>query len=280
LAIKKPKTEHIPMIEFKKLTTIFARKRSQDLIKYVEEGISKEELLKKHGGTLALNRVNLRIPENEITVIMGLSGSGKSTLARHVNLLIHPTAGEILFDGQNILDFDKKQILHLRRYDVSMVFQRFALLPHKHVLDNVCLGLTAQGIHKKEAHERAKYWIDFVGLKGYEKFPPAQLSGGMQQRVGLARALATEAKVLIMDEAFSALDPIIRSEMQSQLLEIQQKLKRTVIFITHDLSEAVRLGSQVAILKDGEIIQVGSPQEIIEKPTNEFVASFVKDVAL
>lgn len=266
------------MIEFKNVTTIFAKQRSRDLIPLVEKEIDKDELLEKYGGTLALNRINLSIPTGEIFVVMGLSGSGKSTLARHINLLIRPTAGEIHIDGENILDYGRKEIQNLRRFNVSMVFQRFGLLPHKSVFNNVALGLMAQNVTKSSLKDQVHYWIEFVGLKGYEDFTPGQLSGGMQQRVGLARALATGAKILVMDEAFSALDPIIRAEMQSQLLEIQTELQRTVVFITHDLNEAIRVGSKITILKDGSIVQIGTPQEIVDTPVNDFVASFVKAV--
>lgn len=244
----------------------------------VQAGHSKEQILADTGHTLGLKNINLSINKGEIFVIMGLSGSGKSTLIRHFNRLIDPTAGAIKVEGTDVTQLDSKQLEQFRRHKMSMVFQRFGLLPHKTVLENVAYGLRIQGIDKHMANGKAFHWLETVGLKGYEKQYPSQLSGGQQQRVGLARALCTDAEILLMDEAFSALDPLIRSEMQEQLIELQQKLHKTIIFITHDLDEALRLGDRIAILKDGEIVQQGTPEEILLQPSTDYVKAFVSDV--
>nr|WP_321454896.1 glycine betaine/L-proline ABC transporter ATP-binding protein [uncultured Cohaesibacter sp.] len=244
----------------------------------VHEGLGKDEILARTGHTLGLKDINLSIKEGDISVIMGLSGSGKSTLIRHFNRLIEPTEGQILVGGTDVMSLSEKELEEFRRHRMSMVFQRFGLLPHRTVLDNVTFGLTIQGVKKKDANERAIEWLETVGLAGYENQYPAQLSGGQQQRVGLARALATNADILLMDEAFSALDPLIRSEMQDQLIELQEKLQKTIIFITHDLDEALRLGNNIAILKDGELVQDDKPEEILLNPATEYVEAFVRDV--
>ena len=241
-------------------------------------GQSKAEILTETGHTLGIKGVSLEIQQGEIFVIMGLSGSGKSTLIRHFNHLIAPTAGQILIDGQDVVSMNKQQLEQLRRHQVSMVFQKFALLPHKTVLDNVAYGLRIRGESRLESEQKARHWIEQVGLEGYEAQFPTQLSGGMQQRVGLARALATDSDILLMDEAFSALDPLIRNDMQEQLLQLQKKLKKTIVFITHDLDEALRLGDHIAILKDGELRQVGTPEEILLHPADDYVSRFVQDV--
>ncbi|SNY90144.1 glycine betaine/proline transport system ATP-binding protein [Cohaesibacter sp. ES.047] len=265
------------LIEIKGLYKLFGN----DPKKYmplVHQGLSKDEILAQTGHTLGLKDINLSIQKGEISVIMGLSGSGKSTLIRHFNRLIDPTEGQILVDGTDVMNLSIKELEQFRRHKMSMVFQRFGLLPHRTVLDNVAYGLHIQNVKKSEAHDRAVEWLETVGLAGYENQYPAQLSGGQQQRVGLARALATNAEVLLMDEAFSALDPLIRSEMQDQLVELQEKLHKTIIFITHDLDEALRLGSTIAILKDGELVQDDKPEEILLNPANDYVEAFVKDV--
>ncbi|WP_319498321.1 glycine betaine/L-proline ABC transporter ATP-binding protein [uncultured Cohaesibacter sp.] len=244
----------------------------------VHEGLSKDEILARTGHTLGLKDINLTIREGDISVIMGLSGSGKSTLIRHFNRLIEPTEGQILVGGVDVMTLSARELEEFRRHRMSMVFQRFGLLPHRTVLDNVTFGLTIQGVKKKEANDRAVEWLETVGLAGYENQYPAQLSGGQQQRVGLARALATNADILLMDEAFSALDPLIRSEMQDQLIELQDKLQKTIIFITHDLDEALRLGNNIAILKDGELVQDDKPEEILLNPATDYVEAFVRDV--
>lgn len=250
----------------------------ESVLPMVREGASKEEVLEKTGHTIGIRDVSLDIASGEIFVIMGLSGSGKSTLIRHINRLIEPTAGRILVDGDDVIELSQEQLREWRRFKMSMVFQRFALLPHKTVIENVMSGLHIRGTEGAEARERAEQQIGLVGLSGFENQYPSQLSGGMQQRVGLARALATDADVLLMDEAFSALDPLIRNDMQDQLIEIQQELHRTIVFITHDLDEALRIGDQIAVLKDGELRQFGTPDEIITSPADDYVRRFVKDV--
>ena len=244
----------------------------------VKDGMPKAELLEKHNHVLGLKDINIDMPAKRLQVIMGLSGSGKSTLIRHINRLIDPTAGEILIDGEDVLSFDKKQLLEFRRHKASMVFQKFGLLPHRTVEENVAYGLTIQGISRKEATEKGHYWIERVGLSGFEARYPGQLSGGMQQRVGLARALATDAEILLMDEAFSALDPLIRTDMQNILLDLQEELHKTIIFITHDLDEALKIADNIAILRDGEVVQQGDPQEVIMNPADEYVTDFVADI--
>lgn len=244
----------------------------------VREGLGKPELLDETNHVLGLNNISLDIPAQKLQVIMGLSGSGKSTLIRHLNRLIDPTAGEIWVDGENVMDMDTKALRDLRRFKMSMVFQKFALLPHRTVIENVIFGLGIQGVDEDEAKKRAAKWLDRVGLAGYEDYYPGQLSGGMQQRVGLARALATDADVLLMDEAFSALDPLIRTDMQSILLELQQELNKTIVFITHDLDEAMRIGDSIAILRDGELIQSGDGQDIVLRPADDYIAEFTREI--
>jgi len=264
-------------IEIKNLYKIFGDNPTAMLEK-VRNGLSKDDLNDQHNHVLGLSDINLKMPSKGIQVVMGLSGSGKSTLIRHINRLIEPTAGEVWIDGQNVLDMDEKTLRNFRRNNASMVFQKFALLPHRSVMDNTIYGLEIQGIASKEAKKRAAYWIDRVGLSGFEDNFPGQLSGGMQQRVGLARALATDADILLMDEAFSALDPLIRTDMQNILLDLQQELHKTIVFITHDLEEALRIGDQIAILRDGEMIQQGTPQDIVLKPHDDYIADFTRDI--
>lgn len=244
----------------------------------VHEGVEKDEILARTGHTLGLKDINLTIDRGEVFVIMGLSGSGKSTLIRHFNRLIDPTEGRILIDGVDVLGLSTKELERYRREKMSMVFQHFGLMPHRTVLQNVAYGLQVQGISGAVRNAKAGEWLDAVGLSGYGAQYPAQLSGGQQQRVGLARALCTDADILLMDEAFSALDPLIRNEMQDQLVELQERLHKTIIFITHDLDEALRLGDRIAILKDGEVVQVGTPQEILLRPADDYVEAFVRDV--
>jgi len=264
-------------IEIKSLFKVFGSK-SKGIIPLIQEGKTKQDILEQTGHTVGLKDINLTIKKGEIFVIMGLSGSGKSTLIRHFNRLIEPTEGRILVGGENVLQLDKFGLREFRRKKMSMVFQHFGLMPHHTVMDNVAFGLKIQGVNKKKRHEKAINWLKDVGLAGYENQYPSQLSGGQQQRVGLARALCTDAEILLMDEAFSALDPLIRSEMQDQLIELQEKLHKTIVFITHDLDEALRLGDRIAILKDGELVQVGEPKEILLKPANDYVEAFVRDV--
>ena len=244
----------------------------------VKAGISKQSLLTEHGHVLGLADINLAIADQEIFVCMGLSGSGKSTLIRHFNRLIEPTEGTISIDGQDVLGLSRHDLEAFRRQKMSMVFQRFGLLPHRTVLQNVGYGLAVRNLGKTDVYHRAMQWIEQVGLEGFEDHYPGQLSGGMQQRVGLARALATDAEILLMDEAFSALDPLIRSSMQDLLLELQTKLNKTIVFITHDLDEALKLGDTIAILNDGMVVQAGDPQDIIMHPADEYIENFVQDI--
>ena len=250
----------------------------QSVLPMIHAGKGKAEVLEETGHNVGINQVSLNIEQGETFVIMGLSGSGKSTIIRHINRLIDPTEGEIRIEGENVLEFDEEKLRELRRSKISMVFQRFALLPHKTVLENVSYGLIISGMEQEEAYAKAEVQIELVGLKGFEHQYPTQLSGGMQQRVGLARALATDAEILLMDEAFSALDPLIRNDMQEQLRDLQSRLHKTIIFITHDLDEALRIGDHIAILKDGELRQVGTGEEILLDPADDYVERFVRDV--
>jgi glycine betaine/proline transport system ATP-binding protein len=270
-------TDSQPLIKVEGLYKIFG-KQAKAQIDLAKQGMSKAELMEKNGHALGLNNINLDIDAGEIFVIMGLSGSGKSTLIRHFNRLIEPTAGAIWINGQNIVDLDKKALREFRRKTMAMVFQHFGLLPHYRVLENVAFGLKTQGVGKVEREAKAMQWLKDVGLEGLEKQYPSQLSGGQQQRVGLARALCTDADILLMDEAFSALDPLIRNEMQQQLLTLQEKLAKTIVFITHDLDEALRIGDRIAILQDGNLEQVGSAMDILLHPANDYVRTFVQDV--
>ena len=264
-------------IQVKNLYKIFGD-NPQDALKHVMNGVGKAELLDKHGHVLGLQDINIDMPEGGIQVVMGLSGSGKSTLIRHINRLIEPTSGQMLVDGVDVLGMGKEELRQFRANKTSMVFQKFALLPHRTVQSNVEYGLEVQGIGASERTERSQKWIDRVGLKGFEQNYPAQLSGGMQQRVGLARALATDAEILLMDEAFSALDPLIRTDMQDVMLELQTELKKTIVFITHDLDEALRIGDKIAILRDGGMVQQGNAQDIILRPADNYIRDFVKDI--
>ncbi|MFT5182259.1 MAG: glycine betaine/proline transport system ATP-binding protein [Alphaproteobacteria bacterium] len=247
-------------------------------IDLVRDGVSKQEMLDAHGHVVGLNNINLDMAGQSIQVVMGLSGSGKSTLIRHINRLIEPTAGRVLIDGRDVLEMSKEELRDFRRHRASMVFQRFALLPHRTVAQNVAFGLNIQGLDSGEVDDRVARWIERIGLGGYEDHYPGHLSGGMQQRVGIGRALATDADILLMDEAFSALDPLIRYDMQSALLDLQAELNKTIVFITHDLDEALRIGDSIAILRDGEVIQQGDPQSIVLNPADDYVADFVKDI--
>lgn len=265
------------IISIKNLYKVFG-KDPKGAMKLVHQGMGKDELLEKTGHVIGLNNVNLDMERHRIQVVMGLSGSGKSTLIRHINRLIAPTEGQILVDGQDVLQLSTNDLRELRRHKISMVFQKFALFPHRTVLDNVGYGLENQALEKKKIRDVAERWIGRVGLSGFETHYPGQLSGGMQQRVGLARALATDADILLMDEAFSALDPLIRTEMQNILLDLQNELEKTIVFITHDLDEALHIGDTIAILRDGEIVQNDDPQNILMKPADSYVANFMKDI--
>jgi len=267
----------LALIEARHLSKVFGPAPKAALAR-VRAGMSKDELLATTRNVLALDDVSISVERGEIFVVMGLSGSGKSTLIRHLNRLIDPTEGEIVIDGVDVLGLSIRELERFRRGRTAMVFQRFGLLPHRTVIDNVAYGLEVQGVAKAKRREVAAGWVATVGLAGYEDRYPAELSGGMQQRVGLARALCTDAEILLMDEAFSALDPLIRSQMQDQLMALQARLRKTIVFITHDLDEALRLGDRIAILKDGRLVQVGTPAEILLNPADSYVRAFVKDV--
>ena len=266
-------------IEVKDATKIFGR-NSKRAAQLLSEGKTKEEVLKATGATVGVKNASFDVLDGEIFVIMGLSGSGKSTLVRLLNRLIDPTSGHILLDGEDIVRMNKEQLREVRRKKIGMVFQNFALFPHKTILSNTEYGLEVKGILKEEREKKAKESLRLVGLEGYEEQLPSQLSGGMQQRVGLARALANDPDILLMDEAFSALDPLIRKDMQDELLQLHNNMKKTIIFITHDLDEALRIGDRIALMKDGEIVQIGTPEEILMNPSNEYVERFVEDVDL
>lgn len=241
-------------------------------------GKSKDEILSQTGATVGVNNANFSVEDGEIFVIMGLSGSGKSTLIRMINRLIEPTSGSVYLDGKDVAKLSKDELRQVRRKQLSMVFQNFALFPQRTVLDNAAYGLEIQGVGVPERHEKAMKALKRVGLKGYEEQYPSQLSGGMQQRVGLARALANDADVLLMDEAFSALDPLNRKDMQDELLELQDELHKTILFISHDLNEALRIGNHIMIMRDGNIIQIGTPEDILTEPADEYVERFIEDV--
>lgn len=266
-------------ITVREVSKIFGRntKKADQLLK---QGKTKQEILKETGSTVGVNRATFDIYPGEIFVIMGLSGSGKSTLVRMFNRLIEPTSGQVLIDGEDIVAMNKEGLRKVRREKMSMVFQRFALFPHRTVLANTEYGLEIQGVDKEIRKNKALEALKLVGLEGYEQQLPSQLSGGMQQRVGLARALANDPDILLMDEAFSALDPLIRKDMQDELLDLQSTMEKTIIFITHDLDEALRIGDRIALMKDGNIVQIGTPEEILMNPSNDYVERFVEDVDL
>lgn len=264
-------------IQIKNLYKIFGR-RGLDYVDRVKSGMGKTELNEEHGHVLGLQDISIDMPAGQITVVMGLSGSGKSTLIRHINRLIEPTVGEVLYDGVDVCKMNENALREFRRHKTAMVFQKFALLPHRTIIENTIYGLDIQGVPRAEGEKKGQYWIERVGLKGFERHYPNQLSGGMQQRVGLARALTNDADILLMDEAYSALDPLIRVDMQSVLLELQKELKKTVVFITHDLDEALRLGDKIAILRDGKVVQQGTGQQIVLQPADDYITAFVKEV--
>lgn len=266
-------------IKVDKLTKIFGR-RPRQAVNLLEENKTKDEILEETGMTVGVNQATFEVESGEFFVIMGLSGSGKSTLVRLLNRLIEPTSGSVWLDDQDVAEMSKEELRQLRRKKMSMVFQNFALLPHKTILKNTEFGLEIQGIDKEEREKKARESLEMVGLGGYFDKYPNELSGGMQQRVGLARALANDPDILLMDEAFSALDPLIRKDMQDELIVLQSKMKKTVIFITHDLDEALRLGDRIALMRDGSIDQIGTADEILMNPANDYVKRFVEDVNL
>ncbi|HFN3274175.1 TPA: glycine betaine/L-proline ABC transporter ATP-binding protein [Streptococcus pyogenes] len=265
------------ILEVKHLSKIFGKKQKAAL-EMVKTGKNKSEIFKKTGATVGVYDASFEVKKGEIFVIMGLSGSGKSTLVRMLNRLIEPSAGSILLEGKDISTMSADQLREVRRHDINMVFQSFALFPHKTILENTEFGLELRGVPKEERQRLAEKALDNSGLLDFKDQYPNQLSGGMQQRVGLARALANSPKILLMDEAFSALDPLIRREMQDELLDLQDNMKQTIIFISHDLNEALRIGDRIALMKDGQIMQIGTGEEILTNPANDFVREFVEDV--
>lgn len=264
-------------IEIKNLFKIFGKEPLEALRLY-QKGMSRDEILHERGDIVAVADANFTVEEGEIFMVMGLSGSGKSTLVRCLNRLFEPTSGKVIIDDVDIGMLDRKHLGELRREKVSMVFQHFGLFPHRTVLQNVEFGLKIRGVESSERRGKAMEALETVGLAGWEERNPQDLSGGMQQRVGLARALATDPEILLMDEPFSALDPLIRREVQDDLLELQNRLGKTIVFITHDLSEALKMGERIAMMKDGAIVQIGTPEEIVNDPATEYVASFIQDV--
>jgi glycine betaine/proline transport system ATP-binding protein len=265
------------MVRMRGLYKIFGA-RGKDVLHHVQGGMGKEELLALHGHVLGLNNINVDMQAGEITVVMGLSGSGKSTLIRHLNRLIEPTVGEIIVQGEDVMGLSENGLRKARQEKMSMVFQKFALLPHKTILKNAGMPLSVRGHDEATCDKEATKWLDRVGLSGYENHYPAQLSGGMQQRVGIARALTANTDIMLMDEAFSALDPLIRTDMQNLLLELQKELHKTIIFITHDLDEALKLADHLVILKDGAVVQQGEPQGILLNPCDPYIEDFVSDI--
>ncbi|WP_342505735.1 glycine betaine/L-proline ABC transporter ATP-binding protein [Sporosarcina sp. FSL K6-2383] len=264
-------------VKVEKVSKIFGS-RPKRVIPLIEAGVSKEQILADTGHTVGVYDASMEIMEGETFVIMGLSGSGKSTLIRCLNLLNKPTSGAIYVDGENVADYNKQQLKYYRQKKIAMVFQHFGLFSHRTVLENIEYGLEIRGIDKTERRQIAQKHLETVGLKGYEHQYPEELSGGMRQRVGIARALANDPDILLMDEPFSALDPLIRREMQLELLDIQNRLQKTIIFITHDVNEAFKIGDRVAVMKDGKVEQIGTPEEILESPANDYISQFIRDI--
>ena len=273
-------TENSPVkISCQNLWKIFGP-HPQEVLSKIKDGMSKEEVQERTGHVVAVKDVSFDVKDGEIFVVMGLSGSGKSTLIRCLNRIIEPTHGRTLIDGVDLGTLNRSELRMLRRHKLCMVFQHFALLPHRTVLDNVAYGLEIQGINKEQRYQKAREVLSLVGLKEWEKSRPDELSGGMQQRVGLARALAIDPEVMLLDEAFSALDPLIRRQMQDEFINLLYEVHKTIVFITHDLNEALKMGHRIAIMKDGEIVQIGTPEEIVSGPADEYVTEFVRDVPL
>ena len=266
-----------PIISVRNLTRVFG-KNPETALELHRKGRSKQEIYEETGSTLALTGISFDVMPGETFVLMGLSGSGKSTLLRCLNRLIEPTGGKIRIDGEEIVGMGEEELRMIRRRKLGMIFQNFALLPHRTVLDNVAFGLEIQGVPEEERHKKAEEVLQMVGLGGYGASMPGELSGGMKQRVGLARALTSDPDILLMDEAFSALDPLIKRDMQDELLDLQQRLEKTIIFVTHDLDEALKLGDRIALMRDGEIVQIGTPEEILANPGDAYVERFVAGV--
>ncbi|GAB7022688.1 glycine betaine/L-proline ABC transporter ATP-binding protein ProV [Salidesulfovibrio brasiliensis] len=264
-------------IRVENLSKIFGA-HPKKALKLLEKGLTKDEILEQTGMTVGVDNATFGVKQGEIFVIMGLSGSGKSTIVRMLNRLIEPTAGTVIVDGQDVTAMGDDELVKFRLHNMSMVFQSFALMPHQTVLDNAAFGMELAKIDKNKRRERAREALAQVGLSGWEESYPAQLSGGMQQRVGLARGLAVDPDILLMDEAFSALDPLIRTEMQDELLKLQEEHQRTIVFISHDLDEALRIGDRIAIMEGGQVVQVGTPEDILQNPANDYVRSFFRGV--
>ncbi|WHM39566.1 betaine/proline/choline family ABC transporter ATP-binding protein [Streptomyces sp. BPTC-684] len=276
-AVLRPIREvYVSTLQAEQLYKVFGR-RPDDAVRKLEGGADRDEL-RADGTTAAVIDASFTVEPGEIFVVMGLSGSGKSTLLRMLNGLLEPTSGRVLYGGQDLTGLSPRELRAVRSTKISMVFQHFALFPHRSVLENAAYGLEVQGVPRAEREKRAAEALELTGLAGWGDSWPDELSGGMQQRVGLARALATDADLLLMDESFSALDPLIRRDMQDQLLELQKRLKKTIVFITHDLNEAMRLGDSIAVMRDGRIVQLGSAEDILLTPANDYVASFIQDV--
>jgi glycine betaine/proline transport system ATP-binding protein len=266
------------MISVKNVWKVFGP-NAEKLIGTPDADLTRTELRNKTGNTIAVRDVSFEVAKGEVFVVMGLSGSGKSTLVRCMTRLIEPTQGELVYDGEDILKVDANRLRELRRTKFSMVFQHFGLLPHRKVIDNIAYALEINGVSKNDRHKRAHEVIELVGLQGFSEAYPEQLSGGMQQRVGLARALAVDPEIMFLDEPFSALDPLIRRDMQNEVIRLHHELGKTMVFITHDLQEAAKVGDRIAIMRDGALIQVGTPAELVAKPKDEYVANFVRDIA-
>jgi len=252
---------------------------AEDIVNSEKGTATKEAILEETGCVVAVRDISFQVHQGELFVIMGLSGSGKSTLIRCILRLVEPTAGKILINGEDVCSFNERQLMNLRRHTTGMIFQHFGLFPHRSVIENVAYGLKVRGVGKAERYARAREVIEIVGLKGWQNYLPSALSGGMQQRVGIARALAIDPGILLMDEPFSGLDPLIRRQMQDELLDLQEKVQKTILFVTHDLHEALKLGNRIAIMRDGGIIQIGAPEEVITTPTDGYVREFVKDAS-
>jgi glycine betaine/proline transport system ATP-binding protein len=266
-------------IEIKNVWKIFGNNSKEALNAIQNEHISKQEALEKYNSVIGVSDVSFNVKKGEIFCVMGLSGSGKSTLVRHINRLLEPTSGQILIDNEDVMKFDSKSLQDLRYKKIGMVFQNFALMPHRSVLDNIAMPLEIRGISKNDRLDAANKILDIVELQGWGNKFAHELSGGMQQRVGLARALAADPDVLLMDEPFSALDPLIRRQLQAEFIKLSKQMKKTTVFITHDLDEAVRVGHRIAIMRDGKVIQIGTPEEIVMKPADSYVADFVKGIS-
>ena len=266
-------------IEIQNIWKIFGNNSQQALDAIIKQNISKQEALENYNSVIGVSGVTFNVNPGEIFCVMGLSGSGKSTLVRHINRLLEPTLGNILIDGQNVMSFDKQKLQDFRNKKIGMVFQNFALMPHRSVIDNIAMPLEIRGVNKNQRYKKANEILNLVELQGWGNKYAHELSGGMQQRVGLARALAADPEILLMDEPFSALDPLIRRQLQIEFLKLSKLMKKTTLFITHDLDEAVKVGHRIAIMRDGKVIQVGTPEQIVIKPADEYVADFVKGIS-